>query len=330
MNQLRRATDTFFFIIEYALSLIFDRRHNTHSSYMILRSLYRLTKGKSSVILWVPYKFRFASKTKPSQHFKKMAAQLKEDGYCEIVGNGKIAEVCKEIKSVLDKKQVVDWNGKCFSNIKDLQRSMVNRVPRADSRSWDVVAIPSVWQLIKLLELKELADTYLECDSVLTQIQSWYVIPADGLQSNDSKYKEAAQCFHYDLDWVRFIKFFVALSDIDNLSGPFEYCKKTHRQKDSGYYSDRRLPLQQIQKNESVVQAYGSIGDTFAADTSGIHRDGQSHGQLRHVLQYEFAVAPFGASCQYKKERERDIEAISAMCSSGVISLSGRSMKLYT
>lgn len=101
------------------------------------------------------------------------------------------------------------------------------------------------------------------------------------------------------MDWIKFIKFFVNLTDVDDSHGPFEFVAGSHRVKNNGYFRDGRF--EKFLEPSVLIKATGQQGSVFIADTSGIHRDGRAINGYRHVLQVEFAVSSFGAKFQYEK-----------------------------
>jgi hypothetical protein len=153
------------------------------------------------------------------------------------------------------------------------------------------------WQIISELKMADIADLYLGCDPILTSIDSWFVVPLKEGGESAPIYSAAAQTFHYDMDWVKFIKFFVNLTDVGDCHGPFEFISDSHKAKNKGYYKDGRF--ESLLDQSALIKATGPTGSVLIADTSGIHRDGRATSGFRQVLQVEFAVSSFGAKFQY-------------------------------
>jgi hypothetical protein len=162
-----------------------------------------------------------------------------------------------------------------------------------------VVSSPATWQLIAESGICRIASDYLRCNPIITSVEIWHVAAIAQDSRAARLYSSSAQTYHYDLDWIRFIKFFVSLTNTGTSGGPFEFIPKTHRKKNKTYFNDGRFDQLPTEELDPVI-AIDEHGSIFAADTCGIHRDGRAlHGFSRHVLQVEFAVSALGAKFQY-------------------------------
>lgn len=109
--------------------------------------------------------------------------------------------------------------GSQYSNINKalLDPSMTSA--RIHHRKMDVASSIYTFNLISSPQIVDIATSYLGCDPLLTSIESWYVFPVRG-EDLSSIYDAAAQTYHYHLDWIKFVKFFVNLTDVDESHGP--------------------------------------------------------------------------------------------------------------
>lgn len=110
-------------------------------------------------------------------------------------------------------------------------------------------------------------------------------------------YSGAAQMFHYDMDRIYFLKFFIYLSDVGPANGPHVYVARSHRRKHAALREDRRFEDADIHAQypaEHVRTITGARGLIFVADTRGLHKgEPLRHGE-RLVLQVEYAINRFG------------------------------------
>jgi len=306
-NCLRVALLFPLFLCEYLLSIFSDDYTATEYSYFTMRKLYYLTRGKSARLLAFPYQLRHKvpQNLANSQDIDIISQSLISKGYWAQPATDQTRSLASTIHNKLIEMPVKETligkaPGCIYKNAKEAISGKTISA-RLEHDRLDVISIPEVWQLIKLLELRSIACSYLKCDAILTSVDSWHVVPLQGRKMGcDELYSEAAQTFHYDMDWIKFLKIFINLTDVDENSGPFEYMAYSHRSRDKALYRDGRHSSSMVPK-ELIAYAKGGAGSFFIADTSGIHRDGRAISKVRHVLQIEFAVSTFGAKILYQK-----------------------------
>jgi len=294
------------FLIDYLCAIFNDRHTIRPRSYQLMRVFYSRTKGRSARWLARPFELLYPPKLECTSHEAPLLGGLGSNGYFhQQTVDDSVIQIATSISQYLAECPVYEVESSLrkgaryatpFLGLKSRDRHS----PRLNHDRTDVVSCPAVWQLLAKLRLPQLASSYLRCDPLLTSVDSWHVLP---IGVNDGRqlelYGAAAQTYHYDLDWIRFLKVFVNLSDVTSASGPFEFVAGTHRIKHDRYFRDGRFDCPQDQ-SDSIVYAIGDVGTYFVADTSGLHRDGRAlAGQSRHVLQFEFAISAFGAKFQY-------------------------------
>lgn len=294
------------FAVDYILCLTKGNRYCSHRSYLLMRKLYRLSRGESSKILAAPFEMLY--RTKENKSTDKLdilcphVEELERQGFSRISHSPLSVSLCNQIHEELSRKTVHEMvPSGCTGKIWDSAKMAIeysSRSPRLNHQRWDVMRDKKVWSLMHELSLHRLAAYYLRCLPVLTSIESWHVNPIGDQRDSEVLYSTCAQTYHYDMDWIRFLKVFVNLTRSDRASGAFEFVVGTHICRAHDDYTDKRIEDFKIQSSK-VVYADGVTGDAFLVDTSGIHRDGRAKNRSRHVLQYEFAVAAFGASKLY-------------------------------
>lgn len=293
------------FLVDYVRSCFNDKFIVSNKTYLAMRWLFVITGGLSNRILAMPFKIRYSLKR--SKIFQRNYLDcLDKNGFLILDANAHASRLAALLRHDLASKQLREdlliTSGEkplVFSTLRQALQSPKRRAPRLFHNMSDVFSSEYTWQLIDQLHLVDLAAQYFRCEPILTQVQSWHVLPLrDDEYEQERLYDHAAQSFHFDMDWLQFLKFFINLTDVNEEDGPFEYQLASH----SGHHQlfDQRHAESELMTNINVVKAVGNCGTCFVADTSGLHRDGRVMSGGRQVLQVEFAVAAFGALQLYQ------------------------------
>lgn len=163
---------------------------------------------------------------------------------------------------------------------------------RYDLDEQDVVASLAAQRVLADESLLALAQRYLGAAPVQDLVAMWWSA-AVGRGASSA----AAQQFHFDLDRLRFLKFFVFLTDVDERTGPHVYVRGSHGPKPGQLRHDGR------HSDASVEAAYpgaatpivGERGTMLLADTIGLHKGLDLQEGHRLVFQVEWASSLFGA-----------------------------------
>jgi hypothetical protein len=108
---------------------------------------------------------------------------------------------------------------------------------------------------------------------------------------------KAAQMFHFDMDRIKFLKFFLYLTDVDEHNGPHSYIAGSHRRLPRALREDRRLTDAEVYAQyppEKRIEIKGPRGTLCAVDTRGLHKGKQLVRGNRLIFQMEFAINLFG------------------------------------
>jgi len=140
-----------------------------------------------------------------------------------------------------------------------------------------------------------IAQDYLGSAPVFDFIAMWW-----HTKSNTPD-KEAAQYFHFDMDRLRWIKFFFYVTDVTAESGPHMFVPESHR--------DFGLPFKLRKKgftrltDDEVASVFpvntwttftGSAGSMIVEDTRGLHKGKHVLEGDRLVFQIQFSTSIFG------------------------------------
>lgn len=148
-----------------------------------------------------------------------------------------------------------------------------------------------VQELIANTSFLHLAQDLLEAAPINDLVAMWW----SGRFSPEPS-PEASQFFHYDMDRIRSIKFFVYLTDVTPENGPHVYIKGTHLAKPPTCLRARRLTDREVEiLADRMVEITGPRGTIIAVDPAGLHKGKVVEDGVRLVFQLEYTNSLFGA-----------------------------------
>ena len=153
----------------------------------------------------------------------------------------------------------------------------------------DVAAAPTLRVLHEIAldrRLLRMAAGYFGCRPYLDSIQAWW-----SLAGNDEP--EEAENYHRDNDSIRFLKFFLYLTDVDEDHGPHKFVIGSHAE--GRLLERRRLADVEVERafgSARVRTMIGRAGDAFMEDTFGIHKGQIPRIGTRLLVQFRYSVTP--------------------------------------
>jgi hypothetical protein len=154
-----------------------------------------------------------------------------------------------------------------------------------------VLDCPEVQELLADPSLLTVAANYLGCTPVLGMVVMRWSFPSSRAPSVD-----LAQYFHWDDDWIRWLKFFIYLTDVDDGSGPHVYIRGSHRAGTKprellarGYARISDKDMKPFYPDASVVTLEAPRGTLFAGDTRCWHKGLNPSRSRRLLLQFNYA-----------------------------------------
>ncbi len=168
------------------------------------------------------------------------------------------------------------------------------RSPRYQFAEKDVFTVPIVQRLAADPSLFAVAQAYLGCKPIQDMTAMWWSTVFSKKASS-----EAAQLFHFDMDRIKFIKFFFYLTDVDSHTGPHCYVRGSQASMPAGLWRDGRIQDDEIVKSfapSDIIEITGSKGTMIAVDTRGLHKGKVLEKGERLILQFEFTNSLFGAT----------------------------------
>ena len=168
---------------------------------------------------------------------------------------------------------------------------------------------PDVQELLADPSILGVAQAYLRATPIADVLGMWW-----HTAFSDRPDEEAAQYFHFDMDRVKWLKFFIYLTDVTPDTGPHTFVAGSHRSggipwalRRKGY---ARLTDEEVAAQYSAddfVEFSGPRGTVIAEDTRGLHKGKHVLRGDRLILQLQFSISLFGAS--YAPARVREIKS---------------------
>lgn len=140
--------------------------------------------------------------------------------------------------------------------------------------------------------LLSVAARYLKVPPKLMSVNMWWTFPVDASAEDKARH---AHVFHFDLDDVKFIKFFFYLTDVDGFAGPHVYVRTSNRdiKYKSPLFKSKRFSDEEViacYGQENIVEVFGSAGACLIEDTITLHKGVTPISTARLMLQFEYSV----------------------------------------
>jgi len=140
--------------------------------------------------------------------------------------------------------------------------------------------------------LLHIAQEYLQVKPIIDLVTMWWSAPFDNKGTN-----AAAQEFHFDMDRIKFLKFFIYLTDVNPNTGPHCYVPKSHKKLPKALRKDGRFSDALVKENVGEpIEISGKKGTLLAVDTRGLHKGKPLTEGHRLLFQLEFTNSLFGQS----------------------------------
>jgi hypothetical protein len=167
---------------------------------------------------------------------------------------------------------------------------------RYDFSAVDVINNHDVQLLMADKSILAVAQSYLRCKPIIDVMSMWWHTAYSKVPD-----KEAAQFWHFDMDRIRWIKFFVYLTDVSQDNGPHCFVAGSHRTggiPDSlrlqGYVRLMDDEVEACFPRERFIEFTAPRGTIIAEDTRGLHKGKLIQQGDRLVLQLQFSNSLFG------------------------------------
>jgi hypothetical protein len=156
----------------------------------------------------------------------------------------------------------------------------------------DVVSSKYFQLLLQDQQLMKVAAVYLNSNPVVIGGRLYWSI------KGKSKEFLTPENWHVDAgDGLKFVKVFVALTDVSIQSGPTGFIEGTCKTLPRKYFSGRRFHENEIEKDFSgrIINATGPVGTVYMVDTRGLHRGTPVESGVRLLAHFLYGTDFFGS-----------------------------------
>lgn len=303
-------------------ALQFARRRSTPAyAYQSLIQLFCLTGGWSNDLLARALAFRHPSyrwervegvlgRLSPAE-VADLASDLQENGF-HIFARKLPIEICDRLESfALSQEAVIrpmdHEAGRTFGDRKAVYDPSSPKGIVYQFEQEVLVNQPDIQRLMTDTSLIAVAQSYIGSQPVLDEVNLWWST-AYGSKPDSG----AAQLYHFDMDRIRWLKFFVYLTDVGSENGPHCFVAGSHKTRgipgrflDRGYARISDDEVQSAYPRERLIEFTGPRGTIIAEDTRGLHKGQPVVAGHRLILEFEFSNSLFGATSPHGVSRIR-------------------------
>lgn len=232
------------------------------------------------------------------QEFSQLAKSVKRDGWA-VYPHLLPAEICDQLNHFM-RGQLVRPNP-IVGNVPDAllfsKRNEYTLASRYCVPESALLEAPVIQSLISDEWMLKISQEYLGCCPSIDMLNLWWSEPGDG-----SPNQMAAQAYHFDMDRIKFLKFFIYLTDVTAESGPHCVISKSHNVGSKpnallrqGYarISDEELAM--YYPAESFQELTGPAGTILIVTTSVFHKGKPPTRNGRLMLEIELCDSLYGA-----------------------------------
>lgn len=158
----------------------------------------------------------------------------------------------------------------------------------------------AVQRVVTEVDFPEAAQRYLGSSVQLSIVMMWW---SALIRSNEEIRLKMAQLFHYDMDRIRWIKFFIYLTPVDTNSGPHTVIEGSHRPGNQPWgllrHHYARIQDEEVFEHfspELAREICGPAGTIVAVDTRAFHKGKPPIDRDRLIFEVEYTDSLFGAS----------------------------------
>lgn len=155
---------------------------------------------------------------------------------------------------------------------------------------------PAVQQLMADPSILAVAQAYLGCAPILDFVSMWW-----HTSWSDAPDAGAGQLFHFDMDRIKWLKFFIYLTDVGPENGPHTFVAGSHRTSgiprailEKGQTRIEDDDVRRAYPADALVEFCAPRGTVIAEDTRGLHKGKHVRSGDRLVLQLELTDSLFG------------------------------------
>ncbi|MEN8913936.1 MAG: phytanoyl-CoA dioxygenase family protein [Polaribacter sp.] len=203
------------------------------------------------------------------------------------------AAVCDHLVNGIE--SVTFHTKKSTKKIKGISKDTVGKIN--GNTAWatnqqDILSIEEVQKIAFDENLLNLVGSFLGSEPILCQTNCWWSVANSTHRSNLST---NAQLFHQDTEYLKFVKVFIYLTDVNDDNGPHQYVQGTSKIAQSKLGEDYK-PSNRVEDNkvaeifgvDNILTFTGKRGSVIIEDTFGLHKGTPVVEGSRLLLQLEY------------------------------------------
>lgn len=265
----------------------------SENEYQAMINLFLISNGKSNFLL---HKILKKNKSTKAFYVNDIKNNLNENGYY-VKENFISRDDCSKI---LNQSLKMDGYYKLDHNpeISIYKYKFDRQNPKGTMFFYEENELLNVSQIQNIILnpfLKDTAAEYFEGLPILSAVNMWW-----STKFKDTPDNECAQNFHFDMDSLKWLKFFIYITDVNKKNGPHTFVKGSHKI-NSLPYEIRKLGYSRIDDNivvdkfgvENFIEFDKPSGTLIIEDTKGLHKGKNVEEDDRLILQLEFTSSRF-------------------------------------
>ncbi len=229
-----------------------------------------------------------------NEKIDKIIDSLNKDG-CYIFEEKLSPQIIQDISDFgsTTPAQRMEGLGKYDNNGTIVNKNTIPESPRYQFKNEQLLQNKNLTNVICDDLFLTISEKYLKCRPIFDYFVMWWSFPYRGKMTS-----EAAQKYHFDMDRIKFLKFFFYVTDVDTNSGPHCFVKGSHNHKHTKLRKDGRIEDSEIEKyskKENIVEICGQKGTVMIVDTIGFHKGKVLTENSRLLFQILYSNSLFGA-----------------------------------
>lgn len=281
-------------------------KETPEKAFQSLINLFCLTGGISNEILSLPVRFcnRPYSIGKPEGVLGDISSSqahinntLKNDGY--YVFEKKLSEeTCEHLLNFANTTPARLRGDHIHNDETAFYQPEDVKAVRYDYDLQSLLCDHTVQNILSDKSIIAVAQNYLGSKPILDVLTMWWHTAFQKAPDESS-----AQLFHFDMDRIKWLKFFIYLTDVGEENGPHVFVKGSHRNRGipsklraKGYARLTDEEVAACYSSQDIIHHYAPKGTIIAEDTRGLHKGQPVIKGDRLVLQLQFSNHLFGAT----------------------------------
>lgn len=284
------------FLFPFLYTYYLFSKKNTNFGYQAYVTTYCVTSGLISQLL--SFLISLANKIslknkKTNQESIDISNQLKKEGY--FIFEKKIEEDLLLGLTNITKKLKCNYSKFDVNSPKVIFNEKIHLEPSYNYDSVELINEKEVQNVIQFLMNLNIADTYFNSKSYLFDINMWWSTVSEKSDTH------SAQEFHFDCDSIKWVKYFIYLTDVSLESGPHVYVEGSHKpfSKPISFLSRgyARIKDEEIENHfgkEKIHKIIGNKGTLVVGDTSCYHKGLVPKKSSRLIFEMTLSNSLFG------------------------------------